>query len=216
MGVTMPSANNTLFPRESSMPVTVLMEDLSKAVVPLDYFRSLIGNRSIKDMKVCDLPKSLVSSEIQKQLQYIVNAEVAPRSLFITNESDFSGSATEFLLCGIGTVFYATPATIALAQIKNTLRGTPSIIEYAEESDYIFIADAVSGHQQQFFKSEPAAAAHFYEFLSIAKHSLHGRIIFGAWRFPTKKPDMPTVRKHLEAIYTDSTVDLILYDTVIA
>lgn len=211
----MASANNLLFHRESNIPAGIALDDLSRATIPTEYFRSLLGDRRIATTKVSDLPAPPVSKNVQSALARLVTRENGPRCLLITDEADFNIAATEFILSRVGTVVYLTPATIALFQIRNTLRGSPSVLSLAEESDYVFIGDLCSAHQRRLFDAEPTAAAHFYEFLRAAKYGFQSKIIFGSWR-SDEKMNLSDFKDELILLYPDSLVDLITVDMVIA
>lgn len=212
-----PASNNLLFAkRNSTMPVSISLDDLSKACIPSEYLRSLCGNKPLRDLQVTDLNPSLFSTDDDVFLSRFIERENMGRSIMLLSEDLFNATATEFVINNIGTVLYLTPATIALAQIRNTLRGSPSVLSMAEEADYVFIGDLVSDHQRKLFDAEPTSAAHFYEFLRAAMYGLRTKIVYGHWRVAyVGKPSVKLLRESLSTVYTDSLVDLIVKDLVI-
>lgn len=214
------TSNNMLFDRRSNhIPVSIAMDDLARACIPSEYARSLCGTAPIRDLLVKDLDNPIFDKHEEAFIHRFIQRENMGRSAMFLNEDLFNAVATEFVLSQIGTVLYLTPATIALAQIRNTLRGSPSVLSMAEEADYVFIGDLVSNHQQRLFEAEPTSSAHFYEFLRAAMYGIRTKIVYGHWRnlsaAHTGKPTMKQLRADLETVYSDSLVDLITRDLVI-
>jgi len=196
-------SNNTLFERKyQQTPLSVISDDLRGACIPHEYFRSLVRG-SIGSSSVSDLKASALQDEIAAKLTWFHNQETYS-SMWFNNRNQFIAAATEILICGIGSVAYMTPASIALAQIRNTLRGAPSAVSFVEEVDYLFIDDMVTDHTRKLFEAEPTSAAHFHEFLRLVKYSLHNRIVFSFSGVPQH-----LLQDKLSLTYTDSLVDLI-------
>ena len=214
------TSNNMLFNRRSSqIPVSIVMDDLARACIPSDYIRGLCGKTPVRDLLIKDLDAPIFDKDEELFIRGFIERENMGRSAMFLNEDLFNAVATEFVINQVGTVLYLTPATIALVQIRNTLRGGPSVVSMAEEADYVFIGDLVSDHQKLLFESEPTSSAHFYEFLRAAMYGLRVKVVYGHWRnlsaAHTGKPSIKQIRADLETAYTDSLVDLIVRDLVI-
>jgi hypothetical protein len=196
-------SNNSLFERKyKQTPLSVISDDLRGACIPHDYFRSLVRG-SIGSSSVVDLKPSALHDDVVAKLTWFHNQETYS-SIWFNDKQQFVASATELLICGIGSVAYMTPASIALAQIRNTLRGAPSAVSFVEEVDYLFIDDMVTEHTRKLFEAEPTSAAHFHEFLRLVKYSLNNRIVFS---FSGVTPG--ALQDKLNLTYTDSLVELI-------
>jgi hypothetical protein len=196
-------SNNLLFERKHPQtPLSVVVDDLRGASIPQEYFRSLvrgnIGSSSVSDLRPSGLPKDVIA-----KLQWF-HGQGVYSSLWFDHRDTFVRAATETVICGVGSVAYMTPSSIALAQILNTLRGAPSAVAFVEEVDYLFIDDMVTDHTKRLFDAEPTAAAHFHEFLRLVKYTLNNRIVYCL-----NGVTPANLQEQLSLTYTDSLVDLI-------
>jgi hypothetical protein len=195
--------NNLLFERKyQQTPLSVLVDDLRGASIPQEYFRSLVRG-SIGSSSVSDLRPTELHDDVKAKLTWFHNQEVYS-SVWFSDKKQFVVSATETLICGVGSVAYMTPSSIALAQIRNTLRGAPSAVAFVEEVDYLFIDDMVTDHTKKLFEAEPTSAAHFHEFLRLVKYTLNNRIVFSF-----AGVSQADLQYRLNDTYTDSLVELI-------
>ena len=201
----MPDTNNLLFRRKEHVPASIILDDLRAGCIPTEYFRSLVKG-GIAASTVRDLKPTKLSDGLAKQLSWFIGQD-RQRSVWLDDPIDFRIAATEFILCGIGTIGFLTPASIALNQIRNTLRGAESVLSLVEEMDFVFIDDMDTQHTKRLFDAEPTAAAHFHEFLRFCKYGLQTRFIYCLTdTLPNK------VNSSLSEVYTDSLVDIITSD----